>query len=311
MAQFLVRRVIQMLPVLFGITLFSFVLIHLVPGNPIVIMVGGKAPPAVVKSVSHELGLDRPLPDQYGSFVWHAVRGDLGQSIILRRPVSSVVAQRIGPSMFLLGYGALMGLLLAVPLGIVSAKWRNRAPDHLIRLLSLVAFAMPSFWLALILVRFFSLRLGWLPVSGYGQGFAGHVESLTLPSLTIGLFLASMLIRTLRSSMIEILGTEYIEAARARGASERSVLLRHGLRNALIEMLTILAVNLGFLIGGAVIVEQVFDVPGLGQLLVQSIFTRDFPMIQALALVFGVLVIAINLISDLAYAAIDPRVRLT
>jgi peptide/nickel transport system permease protein len=213
--------------------------------------------------------------------------------------------------MFLLGYGALIGLLLAIPFGIVSAKWRNRAPDHLIRLLSLVAFAMPSFWLALILVRFFSLRLGWLPVSGYGRGFVGHVESLTLPSLTIGLFLASMLIRTLRSSMIEILDTEYIEAARARGASEQSVLLRHGLRNALIEMLTILAVNLGFLIGGAVIVEQVFDIPGLGQLLVQSIFTRDFPMIQALALVFGVLVIAINLVSDLAYAAIDPRVRLT
>jgi peptide/nickel transport system permease protein len=213
--------------------------------------------------------------------------------------------------MFLLGYGTLIGLILAIPLGIVSAKWRNRGPDHLIRLLSLVAFAMPSFWLALILVRFFSLRLGWLPVSGYGQGFVGHVESLTLPSLTIGFFLASMLIRALRSSMIEILSAEYIEAARARGVSERSVLLRHGLRNALIGMLTILAVNLGFLIGGAVVVEQVFDIPGLGQLLVQSIFTRDFPTIQALALVFGALVIAINLISDLAYAAIDPRVRLT
>src|SRR5579871_4711377 len=236
-----------MLPVLFGITLFSFVLIHLVPGNPIVIMVGGKAPPAVVRSVSHELGLDRPLPNQYVTFVGHALEGNLGESIILRRPVSSVVVQRIGPSMFLLGYGTLLGLLLAIPLGIVSAKWRNRAPDHLIRLLSLVAFAMPSFWLALILVRFFSLRLGWLPVSGYGTGFVGHVESLTLPSLTIGFFLASMLIRALRSSMIEILGTEYIEAARARGASEQSVLLKHGLRNALIGMLTILAVNLGFL----------------------------------------------------------------
>jgi peptide/nickel transport system permease protein len=264
-----------------------------------------------VKAVSHQLGLDRPLPDQYVTFVGHALKGNLGESIILRRSVSSVVVQRIAPSMFLLGYGTLIGLILAIPLGIVSAKWRNRGPDHLIRLLSLVAFAMPSFWLALILVRFFSLRLGWLPVSGYGQGFVGHVESLTLPSLTIGFFLASMLIRALRSSMIEILSAEYIEAARARGVSERSVLLRHGLRNALIGMLTILAVNLGFLIGGAVVVEQVFDIPGLGQLLVQSIFTRDFPTIQALALVFGALVIAINLISDLAYAAIDPRVRLT
>ncbi len=310
MAQFVVRRLVQMLPVLFGITLFSFILIHLVPGNPIAIMVGGKAPPAVVKSISHQLGLDRPLPKQYASFLWHAVQGNLGESIVLRRPVSSVVEERIGPSMFLLGYGTLVGVLLALPLGIVSAKWRNRAPDHLIRLLSLVAFAMPSFWLALILVRFFSLTLGWLPVSGYGQGFTGHLESLTLPALTIGFFLASMLIRALRSSLVEILSTEYVEAARARGVSEGGVLMKHALRNALIGMLTILAVNLGFLIGGAVIVEQVFDIPGLGQLLVASIFTRDFPTIQALALVFGVLVIAINLLSDLAYAAIDPRVRL-
>jgi peptide/nickel transport system permease protein len=299
-----------MLPVLFGITLFSFVLIHLVPGNPITIMVGGKAPPAVVKSLSHELGLDRPLPDQYVTFLGNALRGNLGQSIVLRRPVSSVIAEHFWPTMFLLLYGAIIGTLLALPLGVISALWRNRSPDHLIRLLSLVAFAMPSFWLALILVRFFSLRLGWFPVSGYGTGFLGHVQSLTLPALTIGFFLASMLIRSLRTSMIEILGTEYVEAARARGVSERGVVLKHSLRNALIAMLTILAVNVGFLIGGAVIVEQVFDIPGLGQLLVESIFTRDFPVVQALALVFGVIVIMINLVSDLAYAAIDPRVRL-
>ncbi len=299
-----------MLPVLFGITLFSFVLIHLVPGNPIVIMVGGRAPPAVVANLSHQLGLDRPLPSQYLTFLGNAVRGDLGQSIVLRRPVSGVVAEHIWPTMFLLAYGALVGTVLALPLGIVSARWRNRSPDHAIRVLSLVAFAMPSFWLALILVRFFSLELGWFPVSGYGTGFVGHVQSLTLPALTIGFFLASMLIRALRSSLVEILDTEYVEAARARGVSERGVLLKHGLRNALIGMLTILAVNVGFLIGGAVVVEKVFDIPGLGQLLVESIFTRDFPTVQALALVFGVLVVMINLLSDLAYAAIDPRVRL-
>jgi peptide/nickel transport system permease protein len=264
----------------------------------------------VVRSISHQLGLDRPLPDQYLTFLGNAVRGNLGQSIVLRRPVSSVIAEHFWPTMFLLAYGAIIGTLLALPLGIISALWRNRSPDHLIRLLSLVAFAMPSFWLALILVRFFSLKLGWFPVSGYGTGFLGHVQSLTLPALTIGFFLASMLIRSLRSSMIEILGTEYVEAARARGVSERGVVLKHSLRNALIAMLTILAVNVGFLIGGAVIVEQVFDIPGLGQLLVESIFTRDFPMVQALALVFGVIVIMINLVSDLAYAAIDPRVRL-
>jgi peptide/nickel transport system permease protein len=291
-------------------TLFSFILIHLVPGDPIRIMVGGKAPEAVVKNIDHRLGLDRPLPEQYVTFVGHAAHGDLGESIVLRRPVSSVVGERIGPSLFLLGYGTLIGIVLAVPLGIASARWRNRLPDHLTRLLTLVAFAMPPFWLGLILVRKFSLDLGWFPVSGYGTGFLGHVYHLTLPALTIGLFLASMLIRSLRASLIDIFGTEYIEAVRARGASEARVVLKHSLRNALISTITVLTVNLGFLIGGAVIVEKVFDIPGMGQLLVDSIFTRDFPVVQGLTLVFGVLVVLLNLTADLAYAAIDPRVRL-
>jgi len=296
--------------VIVGMTLFSFILIHLVPGDPIRIMVGGKAPEAVVKNIDHRLGLDRPLPEQYVTFVGHAARGDLGESIVLRRPVSSVVGERIGPSLFLLGYGTLIGIVLAVPLGIASARWRNRLPDHLTRLLTLVAFAMPPFWLGLILVRKFSLDLGWFPVSGYGTGFLGHVYHLTLPALTIGLFLASMLIRSLRASLIDIFGTEYIEAVRARGASEARVVLKHSLRNALISTITVLTVNLGFLIGGAVIVEKVFDIPGMGQLLVDSIFTRDFPVVQGLTLVFGVLVVMLNLTADLAYAAIDPRVRL-
>ena len=298
------------MPVIVGMTLFSFILIHLVPGDPIRIMVGGKAPEAVVKNIDHQLGLDRPLPSQYVTFVGHAARGDLGESIVLRRPVSSVVGERIGPSLFLLGYGTLIGILLALPLGIASARWHNRLPDHLTRLLTLVAFAMPPFWLGLILVRKFSLDLGWFPVSGYGTGFLGHLHHLTLPALTIGLFLASMLIRSLRTSLVDIFGTEYIEAARARGASEARIVLKHSLRNALTSTITVLTVNLGFLIGGAVIVEKVFDIPGMGQLLVDSIFTRDFPVIQGLTLVFGVLVVLLNLTADLAYAAIDPRVRL-
>jgi peptide/nickel transport system permease protein len=297
-------------PVIVGMTLFSFILIHLVPGDPIRLMVGGKAPDAVVKNIDHQFGLDQPLPTQYAHFVGNALHGDLGDSIVLRRPVSSVVGERIGPSLFLLGYGTLIGLALALPLGIASARWRNRLPDHLTRLTTLVAFAMPPFWLGLILVRKFSLDLGWFPVSGYGTGFLGHVHSLTLPALTIGLFLASMLIRSLRASLIDIFATEYIEAARARGASEARVVLKHSLRNALISTITVLTVNLGFLIGGAVIVEKVFDVPGMGQLLVDSIFTRDFPVIQGLTLVFGGLVVLLNLSADLAYAAIDPRVRL-
>jgi ABC-type dipeptide/oligopeptide/nickel transport system permease component len=307
---FLGRRLVHTIPVIVGITVASFVLIHLVPGDPIRIMLGGKATKEHIQEVNHELNLDRPLPVQYLTFVGGAAHGDLGESIILRRPVAQVVGERIGPSIFLLAYATLIGLVLALPLGIVSALRRNRALDHGIRLLTLVAFAMPSFWLGLILIRKLSLDLGLFPVSGYGTGFFGHIRSLTLPSLTIGLFLTSMLVRSLRSSLIDVLGQEYIEAARARGLSELRVVIKHGLRNALIATLTVLAVNLGWLIGGAVIVEKVFDIPGLGQLLVDSIYTRDFPVLQGLTLVFGLIVIAINLLSDLGYAVIDPRVRL-
>ena len=310
MIRFLGRRALQAVPVIIGITLASFVLIHLVPGDPIRIMLGGKATKEHVAEVSHELKLDRPLPVQYLTFVGGAAHGDLGDSIILQRPVSGVVSERIGPSLFLLTYATLIGVALALPLGIISALRRNRTVDHGIRVLTLVAFAMPSFWLGLILIRTFSLNLGLFPVSGYGTGFFGHIHSLTLPALTIGLFLTSMLVRSLRASLLDVFSEEFVEAARARGLSESRVVLKHSLRNASIATVTVLAVNIGWLIGGAVVIEKVFDIPGLGQLLVDSIFTRDFPLLQGLTLVFGLLVIAINLLSDLAYAVIDPRVRL-
>jgi peptide/nickel transport system permease protein len=309
MFRFLGLRLIHTLPVIVGITLAAFVLIHAVPGDPIRIMLGGKAPQARIDQVEHELGVDRPLPEQYIDFVAGIPQGDLGESIILRRPVSSVIGERLGPSVFLLAYATLIAIAIALPLGIASALRRNRIADHVIRLLTLVAFAMPPFWLGLILIRNLSLNLGAFPVAGYGSGFVDNVHHLTLPALTIGLFLAAMLIRSLRSSLIEVFAADYIEAARARGLSESRIVLKHALRNSLIATITVLAVNLGWLISSAVVIERVFDIPGLGHLLVESIFTRDFPTIQALTLVFGLLVISINLLSDLAYATVDPRVR--
>ena len=309
MLRFLGLRLIHTLPVIVGITLAAFVLIHAVPGDPIRIMLGGKASQAHVDEVEHQLGIDRPLPEQYVDFVAGIPQGDLGESIILRRPVSAVVGERLGPTVFLLAYATLIAVALALPLGIASALRRNRITDHLIRLLTLVAFAMPAFWLGLILIRNLSLNLGAFPVAGYGSGFLDNAHHLTLPALTIGLFLAAMLVRSLRSSLIEVFSAEYIEAARARGLSESRVVLKHALRNSLIATITVLAVNLGWLISSAVVIEKVFDIPGLGHLLVESIYTRDFPTIQALTLVFGLLVITINLLSDLAYAAVDPRVR--
>jgi ABC-type dipeptide/oligopeptide/nickel transport system permease component len=309
MLRFLGFRLLHTLPVIVGITLAAFVLIHAVPGDPIRIMLGGKASQEHVDEVERQLGIDRPLPEQYVDFVAGIPQGELGESIILRRPVSSVIGERLGPTVLLLAYATLIAVAFALPLGIASALRRNRVTDHLIRLLTLVAFAMPAFWLGLILIRNLSLKLGAFPVAGYGTGFLDHLYHLTLPALTIGLFLAAMLIRSLRSSLIEVFSTEYIEAARARGLSESRVVLKHALRNSLIATITVLAVNLGWLISSAVVIEKVFDIPGLGQLLVESIYTRDFTTIQALTLVFGLLVIAINLLSDLAYAAVDPRVR--
>ncbi|MDQ3890084.1 MAG: ABC transporter permease [Actinomycetota bacterium] len=311
MIRFLALRLVHTIPVIVGITLAAFVLVHLVPGDPVRIMLGGKASKERIAEIHHELGIDRPLPVQYVDFVGGSVQGDLGESIILRRPVASVVGERLGPSIFLLAYATLIAIAIALPLGVASAVRRNRITDHAIRVATLIAFAMPAFWLGLILIRKLSLDLGAFPVSGYGDDFLGHVHHLTLPALTIGLFLASMLVRSLRSSLIDVFGAEYVEAARARGLSESRVVLKHALRNALIATVTVLAVNLGWLISSAVVIEKVFDVPGLGQLLVESIFTRDFPTIQGLTLVFGLLVIAINLLADFSYALIDPRVRLS
>jgi peptide/nickel transport system permease protein len=308
MLRFLGLRVLHSVPVIIGITLAAFVLIHAVPGDPIRIMLGGKASQEHIDEVEHQLGIDRPLPEQYIDFITGVPQGDLGESIILRRPVSSVVGERLGPTVLLLTYAALIASIIALPLGIASALRRNRITDPLIRLLTLIAFAMPAFWLGLILIRNLSLNLGLFPVAGYGEGFLDHLYHLTLPALTIGLFLAAMLVRSLRSNLVDVLGAEYIEAARARGLSESRIVMKHALRNSLIATITVLAVNLGWLISSAVVIERVFDIPGLGHLLVESIYTRDFPTIQALTLVFGLLVIVINLLSDVAYAAIDPRV---
>ena len=203
-----------------------------------------------------------------------------------------------------------MALVIAVPLGIISATRRNRLGDHGIRLLTMVTFAMPTFWLALMLVQLLSLKLDLLPVSGYGEGLVGVLRSLTLPALALSLFLAPMLTRTLRASLIDALHADYVDAARARGFSQVRVVGKHAMRNSLIPLITVLSINVGFLLSFTVVVENVFQIPGLGSLLVQSVLTRDYPIIQSLVLVFGVMVILINLLADLAYSLVDPRITL-
>jgi peptide/nickel transport system permease protein len=301
---------LEAIPVLIGITLASFLLIHFVPGDPATIILGAHATPQAVATVNHQLGLDQPLLSQYWDFVSGAVTLDFGDSIKQNTAIGPLIGERIPVTFFLLLYSVVIAILIAVPLAIASALKRNRAIDHIIRLFSTVTFAMPSFLLGLLLILFFSLKLGWLPTAGYGEGFVGHLKSLTLPAITVGLYLAPILLRTLRVGIIETLGTEYIEAARARGLSERRIIFKHVLRNSLVSTVTVLGLNIGFLLSGLVIIENVFALPGLGTELVNSIEARDYPEIQALTLIFGVAVVAINLLTDLAYAKLDPRVRL-
>jgi peptide/nickel transport system permease protein len=305
---YILGRLAQMVPVLLGVVLIAFLTIQLVPGDPVRIMLHGRATEEVIAEAHARLGLDQPVPVQFARFVWNALHGDLGTSIIQQAPVAAIIFERLGASVFLLTYSALIAVLFAVPLAIVSAARQGRPIDHAIRIGGMIGFAMPPFWMGLLLMLLFGLTLGLFPISGYGRGFVGHVVHLTLPSLTIALFLAPILIQSLRGSMLEVMTADYVEVARAKGLSERRILIKHVLRNALIPTITVLAVNIGWLQSGAVIVEYVFSIPGLGSLLVRAVGFRDYPVIQGLALVFAMLVVIVNLLADLAYMLVDRRV---
>jgi peptide/nickel transport system permease protein len=308
---YILGRLVQMVPVVLGVVLMAFLTVQLVPGDPVRIMLHGRATEDVIAAAHARLGLDQPVPVQFARFVWNALRGDLGTSIIQQAPVTAIILERLGASLFLLTYSALIAVLLAVPLAILSAARHGRPIDHAIRIGGMIGFAMPPFWMGLLLMLLFGLTLGLFPISGYGRGFPGHVVHLTLPSLTIAVFLAPILIQSLRGSMLEVMSADYVEVARAKGLSERRILIKHVLRNALIPAITVLAVNIGWLLSGAVIVEYVFSIPGLGSLLVRAVGFRDYPVIQGLALVFAMLVVIVNLLADLAYMLVDRRVLRT
>lgn len=310
MLSYLIRRVVLALVVLFGLLVATFFIIHLVPGDPVEIVLGGHASPAQVARVRHELGLDRPLLSQFWLYVSRMVQGHFGTSFTLDSPVGQIIGQRLGASAALIGYGMLLSVLLGVPLAIVAALRPNRWMDKSIRVGTTLTFAMPAFWLGLMLALIFGLELGWLPVAGYSGGVGGILRTLTLPALALGLALTGVVVRTLRSSLLEVLQTEYIEAARSRGLSELRVVGKHALRNSVMNTLTILSVNVGFLIGGTVVIEQVFQIPGLGSLLVEAVEKRDYQLVQTLALLAGSAVVLASLAADLVQATLDPRVRL-
>lgn len=308
MSGFVARRILIAIPTLVGVAIVSFLLIHLVPGDPVQVMLGTKASPEAVAEARSTIGLDDPLWQQFGNYLSGIPTGDLGESIVQRRPVVDILYEAAGPTLLLLAY-ALALTMLVLPLGVLAAVYRDRLPDHLIRIVTLVAFTLPPFWFALILIRTLSVDAGWFPASGYGEGFLGHLESLTLPAITLAVVLAALLVRMLRSSMTEQLDSEYVVAGRARGLAPRILIFKHAQRNALLPIVTVTALAIGWLIGIAVVVETVFAIPGLGRLLVTSVADRDLPVIQGITLLLGAIVVISNLLADLAYGKIDPRVR--
>jgi peptide/nickel transport system permease protein len=310
MISYLIRRIALAVVVLFGLLVATFFIIHLVPGDPVQIVLGGRATPEAVAHVRHQLWLDRPLLTQFWLYMTHTLRGDFGNAFTLGSPVSEILSQRVGPSAALIGYGMVLSLVIGVPLAIVAALRPNGWVDNAIRVSTAVSFAMPGFWLGLMLALIFGLELHWFPVSGYDGGIGGILRTLTLPALALGLALSTVVVRTLRSSLLEVLQTEYVEAARSRGLSELRVVGKHALRNSFMNTLTILSVNIGFLIGGTVVLEQVFQIPGLGQLLLTAVEKRDYQLVQALALLAGSAVVLASLASDIVQAFLDPRVRL-
>ncbi len=307
---FLGRRLLQLIPVALGITIVVFLMLRLIPGDPVRIMLGPRATPEGIASLERSLGLDKPLWQQYLYFVRNLVQGDLGRSLLYRQPVRDLVLERLPATLFLVVYSAALAVTITLPLAVLAARRKDRSVDQVIRGGTLLTLAMPSFWVGIIFMLFFSLKLDLFPVSGYGDTFLDRLYHLFLPALTIALSLSAILIRSLRSSIIDVARADFVDTARAKGLHERRIMAKHILRNALISTVTILGVNIGWLIGGTVVIEQIFAIPGLGQLMLSSISGRDYPMVQGITLVFAVLVVSVNILTDLTYAIIDPRVRL-
>ena len=312
MAQVVARRLLAAIPVLLLVTAGVFTLLHLTPGDPIDAMMAESVDAQVKETLRKELGLDRPIAVQYVTWMGRVLRGDLGRSIRNGEPVLENVARRIRPSLQLALMAMAISLTIAFPVGILSAVHRNQPVDRAGTTFALFGICMPNFLLALLLIFLFGVTLRWLPISGYTDPLEDPVagfRSLVLPAVTLGLALAAVVTRTLRSSMLEALGEDYVRTARAKGLSEARVVRGHVLRNALIPVVTVLGLQLGTLIGGAVITEYVFALPGVGRLVVDAVFARDYPTVQGVVLLIALGFIVSNFLVDVLYGLIDPRIR--
>jgi len=304
MVRFLLRRLALTVPVLIGVSTLVFLLIHLIPGDPVQAMLGDSASPQDIETLRERLGLNRPLYVQYGSFMTGVVTGDLGTSIRTNEKVMAAIAERMPATVELAMASMAVAILIAIPLGILAAVRAGTGVDHVATTLSLLGISMPTFWLGPLLAIIFSVSLGWLPVSGRGT-----LAHLVLPAITLGAPLAAVLARITRASVIEELGELYVLAARAKGVSRSRAVLKHAFRNSLIPIVTVLGLQFGAVLTGAVITETIFAWPGVGRLLIQSISARDYPAVQGCILLIAVTYVSVNLLVDLAYGFLDPRIR--
>ena len=325
MSRYIAQRLLQTLLVLFGVSLMTFALIHMTPGDPVLVMLGTDATPSELERLRHLLGLDQPLYVQYVQYLGHLLTGQMGDSIFQHQPVSKLIGDRLPATVELTVAAMLIAVIVGMLTGVISAIRPYSAFDVTAMFIALAGVAMPVFWLGMLAILLFSLQLGWLPSFGRGEPFiqaiqywfrtgdpADVVDSLkhlVLPALTLGAFSAALISRLVRSSLLEVLGQDYVRTARAKGIAQLPVIVRHALPNALIPVVTVIGLQVGTLLGGAVLAETIFAWPGIGRLLIQAISQRDYPLVQGIVIVTALVVSLINLAVDLLYAAINPRVR--
>ncbi|ELJ3695446.1 glutathione ABC transporter permease GsiC [Salmonella enterica] len=304
MLNYVLKRLLGLIPTLLIVAVLVFLFVHLLPGDPARLIAGPEADAQVIALVRQQLGLDQPLHVQFWHYITHVLQGDFGTSMVSRRPVSEEIASRFLPTLWLTITSMIWAVLFGMAIGIAAAVWRNRWPDRVGMTLAVTGISFPAFALGMLLMQIFSVDLGWLPTVG-----ADSWQHYILPYLTLGAAVASVMARFTRSSFVDVLSEDYMRTARAKGVSETWVVLKHGLRNAMIPVVTMMGLQFGFLLGGSIVVEKVFNWPGLGRLLVDSVDMRDYPVIQAEVLLFSLEFILINLVVDVLYAAINPAIR--
>ncbi len=307
---YILKRTLQIIPVLFFVTILIFVMMRLIPGDPASVMLGDKATPELLKQVQARMGLDKPYLVQYLIFLRNLLSFDFGNSLLYVVPVSQLLAKRIVVTLTLTIMAAIFVIVISFPLGYLAGRKKDRLPDQIIRTSALVALSMPQFWLGILCLLLFGLKLRWFPVGGWGSDWGEHLRSLVLPAFTEALATSALMIRNLRNNVVDVARSDYVDFARSKGLKESVVRSRHIVRNALISTVTLLALRIGGMLGGAVIIETVFALPGVGSLMVQSVFSRDYSVVQAVVFMFASLVLVVNLITDVSYSFLDPRVKL-